>query len=125
MAGGLANRIGSELRNALGLPSQNAEIMAGNMIRLARSQPGEETFVRAASLFGKFDRAFLLDLRQTILASREDSAPPASALGQRPGPPDPAAADPSVDRLEPARPLRAGLQSLGGDVRLLLWLVTE
>lgn len=113
---GLIERIGAELSGALGLPPQNAHIMAGNMIRLARSQPGDETFVRAANMFGKFDRAFLLHLRQTVLASRDTDADtrPEARLAPTPA----AGSAPRQLELDNAQPLRAGLQTLGGEVRL-------
>lgn len=119
MAGQLVGRVATELSGALGIPAQNAEIMAGNMIRLARNQPGEATFVRAAGLFGKFDQPFLVQLRQTILASEEDVSQPSTASASASASLSALAStsDSTDDRLEPAQPLRAGLQKFGGDVR--------
>ena len=105
--------ISTQLAQHLGLPPANAAILASNIISIARSQPGEETFLRAASGFGKFDREFLKGVRREVVNSRGDgaAAPPAAGVNGK------KEVEKTADRLEePPSLKRAGLQTVDGQV---------
>ncbi|KDN53494.1 P-loop containing nucleoside triphosphate hydrolase protein [Tilletiaria anomala UBC 951] len=115
MASNLQSDIATRLAGALGLPETNAHILANNIITIARSQPGEATFIRAASGFGKFDHEFLKAIRNIVLSSKDI---PSSASLQNGGAADSKDVDAvgahGSDRLDVPTLKRAGLQTAEG-----------
>ena len=106
----LQDSIANQLGAALGLPDVNAQILAKNVIAVAKSQPGEETFIRAASGFGKFDRELLKKIRSDVQAAE-------GAAGSFTAPSAAVTTDHTTkDRLPAPTLQRAGLQTSGEQV---------
>lgn len=94
--------VAEQVASQLGLPRPN-ELLAKNLISLARSLPTEQAFVKAAKGFGRFpDDGFLTSIRDRIRAEASTSTA------------RPTVASRNEDTLEPQQPVRAGLNVMGG-----------
>lgn len=104
------NDIAVRLASQLGLPQPNA-LLASSVISIARSTPSEAAFIKAAKGFGRFSDDFLISIRERVQQQPAGSSSGGAAASN--GSVNGQMKVTDTDRLQPEKPIRAGLNVMG------------